>query len=419
MVWQYKNATAERKYLMIEKYALNLYSENEQKTTGKLDLNQIRAQVEKYSKDNTETMGTTWENLDLQIKNGVELDSELQRIKDLPFTKDSNGVYRNLNSLGLPLVSNEEVKEIRDELIGANIIEPYDVANANTVIPAESKVFMGSKTPFREQPIPDYNKLLEDIGYIPDSIVDFAASQNMTTYEFLETRMKAFNKTIDTKYKKFLNGDEVSTLPSAMKNRLLGKINDGMYTNQQIPAHITKTSNLAGGALTMTFQENGEKFVQAIGSSYEALAANINDDGEFTGDAESDKALIGFMSGLGMSISPEIFNDFAEGGQGQFVEALKQNVSIDSLPSLLMSPEVGFNAYSTSGDIDFLPVLDSLQETKGQDNLTKLLQKLAKFYEPTEPEEEENFTSETDPDFGHEIRTFSGTDNIDESLNNN
>ena len=84
-----------------------------------------------------------------------------------------------------------------------------------------------------------------------------------------------------------------------------------------------------------------------------------------------------------------------------------------------MSPEVGFNAYSTSGDIDFLPVLDSLQETKGQDNLTKLMQKLAKFYEPTEPEEEENFTSETDPDFGHEIRTFSGTDNIDESLNNN
>ena len=419
MVWQYKNATAERKYLMIEKYALNLYSENEQKTTGKLDLNQIRAQVEKYSKDNTETMGTTWENLDKQIESGIELDSELQRIKDLPFTKDSNGVYRNLNSLGLPLVSNEEVKEIREELIGANIIKPYDVANANTVIPAESKIFMGSKTPFREQPIPDYNKLLEDIGYIPDSIVDFAASQNMTTYEFLETRMKAFNKTIDTKYKKFLNGDEVSTLPSAMKNRLLGKINDGMYTNQQIPAYITKTSNLAGGALTMTFQENGEKFVQAIGSSYEALAANINDDGEFTGDAESDKALIGFMSGLGMSISPEIFNDFAEGGQGQFVEALKQNVSVESLPSLLMSPEVGFNAYSTSGDIDFLPVLDSLQETKGQDNLTKLLQKLAKFYEPTEPEEAELFTSETDPDFGHEIRTFSGTDNIDESLNNN
>ena len=263
MVWQYKNATAERKYLMIEKYALNLYYQNEQKTTGKLDLNQIRAQVEKYSKDNTETLGTTWDQHDTKIKNGVELDAESKRIQNLPFTKDQNGVYRNLNSLGLPLVSNEEVKEIRDELIGANIIEPYDVANANTFIPAESKVFIASKTPFREQPIPDYNQLLNDIGYIPDSIVDFAASQNMTTYEFLETRMKAFNKTIDPKYKKFLNGDEVSTLPSAMKNRLLGKINDGMYTNEQLPAYMTKTSNLAGGALTMTFQENGEKFVQA------------------------------------------------------------------------------------------------------------------------------------------------------------
>ena len=84
-----------------------------------------------------------------------------------------------------------------------------------------------------------------------------------------------------------------------------------------------------------------------------------------------------------------------------------------------MDEDVGFNAYSNTGDINYLPVVDSLKDTKGQDNLNKLMQKLAKFWEPTEPKEEENFTSETDPDFGHEIRTFSGTDNIDESLNTN
>ena len=43
-----------------------------------------------------------------------------------------------------------------------------------------------------------------------------------------------------------------------------------------------------------------------------------------------------------------------------------------------MDEDVGFNAYSTSGDIDYLPVVDSLKDTKGQDNLNKIIQKLKK-----------------------------------------
>lgn len=411
MVWQYKNATAERKYLMIESYALKLYSDNEKLTTGKLDLNEIRAKVEQYSKDNTATLGTTWDQLDEQVKNGIDIDADTKAIMDLPFTKDSNGVYRNLNTLGLPLVSEEEVKEIREELIGANVLKTYDFTNKNTVIPAEQKVFASYQNQFESYQI-DYNDLLNDIGYIPDSLVDIAANQGLTTYEFLEHRMKAFGKTIDPKFKKFLNEEEVSTLPSAMKLRLLNKIKDGKYTDQEIPAYLSKESDLAGFSLINTFQEAGENWIDAIGANYDLA---LNDEGAFTTDAEANKTFIGFQSGLGMSLNNEIFNDFAEGGEAQFVGAIKENLNWADVPQFLKADEIGFNAFSTSGDIDFLPVVDSLKDTKGEDNLNKLLTKLRKFWE------EEDATGDlTIEESGEEevIGSTTGTDLIDESLNN-
>ena len=412
MVWQYKNATAERKYLVIESYALKLYSDNEKLTTGKLDLNEIRAKVEQYSKDNTATLGTTWDQLDEQVKNGIDIDADTKAIMDLPFTKDSNGVYRNLNTLGLPLVSEEEVKEIREELIGANVLKTYDFTNKNTVIPAEQKVFASYQNQFESYQI-DYNDLLNDIGYIPDSLVDIAANQGLTTYEFLEHRMKAFGKTIDPKFKKFLNEEEVSTLPSAMKLRLLGKIKDGKYTDQEIPAYLSKESDLAGFSLINTFQEAGENWIDAIGANYDLA---LNDEGAFTTDVEANKTFIGFQSGLGMSLNNEIFNDFAEGGEAQFVGAIKENLNWADVPQFLKADEIGFNAFSTSGNIDFLPVLDSLQDTKGEDNLNKLLTQLRKFWE-----EEEDTGESTLEGSGEEEVTESttGTDLIDESLNNN
>ena len=408
-VWQFKNASAEKKYYMVEAYAVDLILQNNKKSGVKLDLNEIRAKVESFVKDNTATLGTTWD----KFNEATATDYE-KKVMNLPFTKDSNGEYNNLNTLGLPLVNNEEIKEIRKELIGAEVIKPYDFTNRNTVIPAEQKVFASYQNQFEDYQI-DYNDLLEDIGYVPDSLVDIAATQGLTTYEFLYHRMKAFGKEINPKYKQFLNEKEVSTLPSAMKKRLTGETNDNKYTNQEVPAYISRTSNLAGAALTMSFKESGESFVQGIATNYEAFAANINDEGEFTGDAESDKALIGFMSGLGMSLDPKVFNDFNEGGQAQFVGAIKQNLSLESLPSLLMDEDVGFNAYSTSGDINYLPVVDSLKDTKGQDNLNKLMQKLAKFWEQPETEESETEASTE----ATATANTTGTDIIDESLNTN
>ena len=417
-VWQFKNSTAERKYDMIEAYAIDLVIKNNQKPSGKLTNNEIRGQLEKFVKDNTATIETTWNNLEARLKAGGVLTDAEQKIYDLPFTKDSNGVYKNLNTLGTPLVTEEDRKEFREELLDANIIKDYDPTNPNEWIPAERTIFGSTILPINGDDTKlDYNELIEETGVVPQDIVQVANDLNMTTYDFIKTRMKAFGKEINPKCEKFLNHHEASMLGHAIKPRLLGNIKDGKYTNQQLPAYMSQISPLAGASLVMTFGEVAEQFVQSIGSSYEDFASSIDNDGEWISDVESEKALLGFYSGVAMSLGDQVMNDFNEGGQDQFVRAIKENVTLEALPSLLMSPEIGINAYANTGDIDFLPVLDSLQETKGQDNLNKLMQKLAKWWETDEPEEEENFTSETDDTFGHEIRTFSGTDNIDESLN--
>ena len=114
-----------------------------------------------------------------------------------------------------------------------------------------------------------------------------------------------------------------------------------------------------------------------------------------------------------MSLDSNVFNDFQPGGQNLFIEAVKTNLNEESISSMVMSPDFGFNAYTTSGDIDYLPVVDSLQDTKGQDNLNKIMQKLAKIWQ-TETPEDETTTSETSG--SDQDLTISGTDIIDESL---
>jgi hypothetical protein len=249
------------------------------------------------------------------------------------------------------------------------------------IIPEEKAVFQNREI--------DYNEMLDDIGYIPDKLVDLAAAEGLTTADFINYRQTANGKKeLKPEYAKFLNQKEVSTLPSAMRKRLLGKINDGQYTSEHIPATITQYSNLSSASLINTFQEHGEQFVQGIATNYETFASSLDEDGEWIDNAESGKALIGFYSGIAMSLDPKVFNDFQPGGADLFIEAVKTNLNEESISSMAMSPEFGFNAYTTSGDIDYLPVVDSLQATKGQDNLNKIMQKLAKIWQTETPEDE-------------------------------
>ena len=80
-----------------------------------------------------------------------------------------------------------------------------------------------------------------------------------------------------------------------------------------------------------------------------------------------------------MSLNPKVFNDFQTGGANLFVETVKENLSEESITSMVTDPKFGFDAYSAGGIIEFLPVVDMLQESKGRENLQKILDKILKY----------------------------------------
>jgi hypothetical protein len=302
-------------------------------------------------------------------------------------------------------ISNEDKLEI-DSSKTVKINPETKFTDSSLIIPEEKAVFKNQDV--------DYNKMLDDIGYIPDSLVDLASYWGLTTADFIKYRQQANGKKdLKPEYARYLNEKEVSTLPSAMKNRLLGKINDGQYTPEATSATVARDNSLAGAPIVMTFGANGEDFVQAIGDTYKLFGDSIDDEGDFTSDGDSGKTLFGLYTGIGMSLDSKVFNDFVPGGANLFIETVNQNLSEEAIANMATSPEFGFNAYSASGNIDFLPVVDMLQESKGQENLNKILQQLTKYwYTP-----EEELTDDTSEEGDTSGETTDSTTIIDESLN--
>ena len=420
-VWSFDDVTNYVKWKAVEGYAVRYKKQNPKAT-----VEQVWAATEKWEDNREYETGQPYEQWDSYLAklkadgNKAEAEAFADGIKK-QFAKDSEGKYPNL----MPepkksVISKEDKKELisytsKDKTFGNEVttwgtkkdIAKIKFADSNLIIPEEQAVFKNQEI--------DYNKMLDEIGYIPDTLVDLAADSDLTTSEFIIARQTANGKKdLKPEYAKFLNEKEISTLPSAMRKRLLGKINDGQYTSEHIPATITQNSNLSSASLINTFQEHGEQFVQGIATNYETFASSLDDDGEWIDNADSGKALIGLYSGIAMSLDSNAINDFQPGGQSLFVETVKANLNEEAISSMLMSPEFGFNAYATSGDSDYLPVVDSLQATKGQDNLNKIMQKLYKIWQTEAPTEETTTTSETfDSDQNVEI---SGTDIIEESL---
>jgi len=416
-VWEYNNPSAEEKWHLIEGYAIRLKRDN-----PTLRSSQIWKETQNWIEDNTAKINFPYDQWEEEAKllEGTELE-EFNAKRSKLFVEDNNGYFPNMlpevEFKGPSTISKEDKKELEavttiDPTFG-NKVTTWVKRDPEAKFTDTKLIIPEEKAIFKNQEI-DYNKMLDDIGYIPDKLVDLAAANGLTTAEFIGYRQTANGKKdLKPEYAKFLNEKEVSTLPSAMKKRLLGNINDGQYTSEHIPATITQNSNLSSASLINTFQEQGEQFIQGIGANYETFAASLDDDGEWIDNADSGKSLIGLYSGIAMSLDPNVFNDFQPGGQNLFIETVKTNLSDEAIASMVMSPDFGFNAYAASGDSDYLPVVDSLQATKGQDNLNKIMQKLAKIWQ-TETPEDETTTSETSG--SDQDLTISGTDIIDESL---
>tara|TARA_B100000131_G_scaffold141977_1_gene138120 strand:+ start:751 stop:3471 length:2721 start_codon:yes stop_codon:yes gene_type:complete len=404
-VWEFNNPAAQERWNLIEGYAIRLKRDNPEMRPA-----QIWKETQAWINENTVEVFTPADQWD-DYANTLEGDelTEFNEKRSKLFAKDSEGNFPNV----LPEVefnrSSKVSKEDQLEIDSAKTVK----INPETKFTDSSLIIPEEKDIFKNQDI-DYNKMLDDIGYIPDSIVDLAAYWGLTTADFIKYRQQANGKKeLKPEYARYLNEKEVSTLPSAMKNRLLGKIDDGQYTPEDTSATVARNSLLAGAPIVMTFGENGENFVQAIGDTHKLFADSIDEEGDFTFDEDSGKTLFGLYTGIGMSLDPKVFNDFQPGGAQLFIETINQNISQTDIANMVTSPEFGFNAYSASGNVDFLPVVDMLQESKGQENLNKIIEKLNKYWYT--PEEEMTDNASEQDDLSGEITD--STEIIDESLN--
>ena len=82
-------------------------------------------------------------------------------------------------------ISNEDKLEI-DSAKTVKINPETKFTDSSLIIPEEKAVF-------KNQDI-DYNKMLDDIGYIPDSLVDLASYWGLTTADFIKYRQQANGK---------------------------------------------------------------------------------------------------------------------------------------------------------------------------------------------------------------------------------
>jgi len=437
-IWTYKSSDDYRKWKAIEGYAVRYKKQNP---------NANVADVWDATKKYADGIGDgqkinapyhKWDAIEEKLANDVAAGKkpkadleEFQNKRKLPLVKDNKGKYPNL----VPQQANIEIsKEDEKELAFMPDAHSNDFlkmaaeakfADPDLVIPEEQAIFKNEKI--------NYNKLLDKLGYIDLSIVDIAAEHGLTTAEFLQIRQKANGKLnedgtliyeeLKPEYMRQLNHLEMTTLPSAMKNRILGKVNDGQYTPETVAATVAQNSFLAGAPVVMTFGDNGEEFVQAIGASYKDFADSINDKGDFTlvspDDGKSGKTLFGIYAATAMSLDNKVFNDFTPGGANVFVETIKENLNEDSIASMVTDPKFGFDAYSAGGIIEFLPVVDSLKESKGKENLQTILDQINKYLLYTPDEEGTDLADDfrsTEDDNTSELFTDSTTV-IEDTLN--
>ena len=419
-IWSYNNSGDYRKWKAIEGYAVRYKKQNPNATVA-----DVWDATEKWTQalggeEEISTPYNQWDaheaKLEKDAANGdtkaaTQLE-EFRRKKKLMFVKDSENKYPNLVPQPTNIdISKEDQKELDAGKFKKSELESV-FTDPNLVIPEEQAVFKNDEI--------DYNKKLDAIGYIDDSIVDIAADLNLTTAEFINFRQKANGKEpLKPEYELYLNEREISTLPSAMKNRILGKINDGKYTPEEIPANVAKNSLMLGAPLVMTWGLPAEELVQVIAGDY-GFDNLIDDDGYLFQESSEEKALIGVYGASLLSLDANAFNDFAPGGQQVFTQTLKENLTPENISPMLTDLKFGLDAYSITGDSDFLPLVDFFAYEKEQERIQKILNKINKFLDIPEdsvltddPSEEDD----TSKDDGASGKNNNSTKVIKDTLN--
>ncbi len=277
-------------------------------------------------------------------------------------------------------------------------------------IPAENELFKGDV---------NYNNLLEQTGMVTTWMMEEARRANMSLGEWMNLRQIAHGKEpLKEEFLKYLGESDVRNLKSGMINRLNGHTVDGLFRPEEISGDLAKNSNKFCVIQASTYgNENLGNASQTIHN------LPVNNEGDITvsgRDAEGVKNVSCISTAVGATLSDSFAQDFQTGKEYEFTKTISE-LPKENIVQMWNNPEFGKNMYALTGNIYNLPLEDSLLGSElDMQNKTSILEDLEKWwYTPSKEEqidENTNVTSEIDSTFGHDIRTFSGTDNIEESL---
>ena len=260
-------------------------------------------------------------------------------------------------------------------------LEGADFTNPKTKIKEEQPYT--SKYPINEneeEKTLDYNKLIEGEKGLPSDLQKVANLQNLTALEYLQQRAQSVGQELDEKSLEILCADVENNCSATVKN----KLKKGEKLENFDKADISKTCPTVGILNLVDGGEDGEKINNAILQHLckeEVVDYTSNNSPLYK---EGFEIYAKDNLGLGMGLVEFIGNtakiDFEVDGAEKLFKTFISIPKAELLKTVLTNDNASSAAFEHSGDIKFLPTLDSdLLADYKQSNFLELLDSLTQF----------------------------------------
>ena len=231
-----------------------------------------------------------------------------------------------------------------------------------------------------EEKILDYNKLIQGEEGLPSDLQKIANLQNLTALDYVQQRAQSVGQELDEKSLEILCADIENNCAATVKN----KLKNGQELDHSDKANITQTCPTVGILNLVDGGKDGEKINNAIVQylcQNEVVDYTSNSSPLYKEGFELyAKDNLGLGMGILDSISDTAKIDFEDDGAENLFKAFTSIPKETLLNVVVNNDQAGFTAFEHSGDIKFLPKLDSsLLEDYKQTNYLELLDSLTQF----------------------------------------
>tara|TARA_R100000742_G_C4278688_1_gene101838 strand:+ start:430 stop:3231 length:2802 start_codon:yes stop_codon:yes gene_type:complete len=326
-------------------------------------------------------LDTNWENYDKTIESGTSSYSadQQQVFNTSIYASDDQGVFRNAENH--TELEGNFTYGWQSKMYGLKL-EGADFTNPKTEIKEEQPYT--SKYPVNEnedEKILDYNKLIEGENGLPSDLQKIANLQNLTALDYLQQRAQSVGQKLDEKSLEILCADIENNCSATVKN----KLKKGEKLNHDDKANITKTCPTVGILNLVDGGEDGEKINNAILQhlcTEEVVDYTSNSSPLYKEGFEIyAKDNLGLGMGMLEFIGDTAKIDFEADGAEKLFETFSLEIpKAELLKAVITNDKAGSAAFEHSGDIKFLPTLDSdLLADYKQSNFLELLDSLTQF----------------------------------------